>query len=130
MPMRPCLMHMLRSARAYPLESVSITGGERSGDMVYVKVPWTQPYRKASVDLGIQVTEGAEIASVTWSPANWSVDDPEATITPNGSTAKIAPNGRGIGARSMWVTVTVEDIYGNVLTDTVKVRFYNWNWQK
>ena len=57
-------------------------------------------------------------------------DDPEATITPNGSTAKIAPNGRGIGARSMWVTVTVEDIYGNVLTDTVKVRFYNWNWQK
>ena len=33
--------------------------------MVYVKVPWTQPYRKASVDLGIQVTEGAEIASVS-----------------------------------------------------------------
>lgn len=116
--------------KSVPLESVSITGGERSGDMVYVKVPWTQPYRKASVDLGIQVTEGAEIASVTWSPANWSVDDPEATITPNGSTARIAPNGRGIGARSMWVTVTVEDVYGNVLTDTVKVRFYNWNWQK
>lgn len=43
--------------KSVPLESVSITGGERSGDMVYVKVPWTQPYRKASVDLGIQVTE-------------------------------------------------------------------------
>lgn len=116
--------------KSVPLDSVAITGGERSGNVVYVKVPWTQPYRKASVDLGIQVTEGAEIASVTWAPANWSVDDPEATITANGDTAKVAPNGRGIGARSMWVTVTVEDVYGNVLTDTVKVRFYNWNWQK
>lgn len=116
--------------KSVPLESVAITGGERNGDVIYVKVPWTQPYRKASVDLGIQVTEGAEIASVTWAPANWSVDHPEANIEANGNTAKITPNGRGIGARSMWITVTVEDVYGNVQTDTVKVRFYNWNWQK
>ena len=116
--------------KSVPLESVAITGGERNGNVIYVKVPWTQPYRKASVDLGIQVTEGAEIASVTWAPANWSVDHPEANIEANGDTAKIAPNGRGIGARSMWITVTVEDVYGNVQTDTVKVRFYNWNWQK
>lgn len=116
--------------KSVPLESVAITGGERNGNVIYVKVPWTQPYRKASVDLGIQVTEGAEIASVTWAPANWSVDHPEANIEANGDTAKITPNGRGIGARSMWITVTVEDVYGNVQTDTVKVRFYNWNWQK
>ena len=116
--------------KSVPLESVAITGGERNGNVIYVKVPWTQPYRKASVDLGIQVTEGAEIASVTWAPANWSVDHPEANIEANGNTAKITPNGRGIGARSMWITVTVEDVYGNVQTDTVKVRFYNWNWQK
>ena len=116
--------------KSVPLESVAITGGERNGNVIYVKVPWTQPYRKASVDLGIQVTEGAEIASVTWAPANWSVDHPEANIEANGDTAKITPNGRGIGARSMWITVTVEDVYGNVQTDTVKVHFYNWNWQK
>ncbi len=116
--------------KSVPLESVAITGGERNGNVIYVKVPWTQPYRKASVDLGIQVTEGAEIASVTWAPANWSVDRPEANIEANGDTAKITPNGRGVGARSMWITVTVEDVYGNVQTDTVKVRFYNWNWQK
>lgn len=116
--------------KSVPLESVAITGGERNGNVIYVKVPWTQPYRKASVDLGIQVTEGAEIARVTWAPANWSVDRPEANIEANGDTAKITPNGRGIGARSMWITVTVEDVYGNVQTDTVKVRFYNWNWQK
>ncbi|MCI6401359.1 MAG: Ig-like domain-containing protein [Candidatus Fimivicinus sp.] len=116
--------------KSVPLESVAITGGERNGNVIYVKVPWTQPYRKASVDLGIQVTESAEIARVTWAPANWSVDRPEANIEANGDTAKITPNGRGIGARSMWITVTVEDVYGNVQTDTVKVRFYNWNWQK
>lgn len=116
--------------KSVPLESVAITGGERNGNVIYVKVPWTQPYRKASVDLGIQVTEGAEIARVTWAPANWSVDRPEANIEANGDTAKITPNGRGVGARSMWITVTVEDVYGNVQTDTVKVRFYNWNWQK
>lgn len=116
--------------KSVPLESVAITGGERNGNVIYVKVPWTQPYRKASVDLGIQVTEGAEIARVTWAPANWSVDRPEANIEANGDTAKITPNGRGIGARSMWITVTVEDVYGNVQTDTVKIRFYNWNWQK
>lgn len=116
--------------KSVPLESVAITGGERNGNVIYVKVPWTQPYRKASVDLGIQVTEGAEIARVTWAPANWSVDHPEANIEANGDTAKITPNGRGVGARSMWITVTVEDVYGNVQTDTVKVRFYNWNWQK
>lgn len=116
--------------KSVPLESVAITGGERNGNVIYVKVPWTQPYRKASVELGIQVTEGAEIARVTWAPANWSVDRPEANIEANGDTAKITPNGRGIGARSMWITVTVEDVYGNVQTDTVKVRFYNWNWQK
>lgn len=116
--------------KSVPLESVSITGGERNGSVIYVKVPWTQPYRKASVDLGIQVTAGAELASVTWAPANWSVDDPEADIAANGNTARVSPNGRGIGARSMWITVTAEDVYGNVQTDTVKVRFYNWNWQK
>ena len=38
--------------------------------------------------------------------------------------------GKGIGARSCWITVTVEDFYGNTVTSSpIKVRFYNWNWQ-
>lgn len=114
------------------LEGVSIVGGDsRDGDMIYKKVSWTKMYKKESATLRLEGLEGVDVASITWEPANWSVDDPEATITVNeDGSATITPNGRGIGARSMWVKVTVTDVNGNVATDIVKVRFYKWNWQK
>lgn len=115
-----------------PLKEVAIThdGAVIDGSVVYVKIPWNLSYKKASTELGIAYTEGAEIKSVKWELAKWSVDDPEGTVTGDGETAVVAPNGRGIGARSIWVTVTVEDIYGNIATDTVKVRFIKWDWQR
>lgn len=114
------------------LTSVAITNGgvDVEGDVLFVKVPWYTLYKKNSTELGIQVNSGAEVKSVKWSYANWSIDKPEATIeTPNAETTVIRPNGKGIGARSCWVTVTVEDVYGNVATDTIKVRFHKWDWQ-
>lgn len=114
--------------------SVDITtaadGKDVEGQVLYVKVPWTKTYKSQSVVIGIRTNAGADIQSVTWEYANWSVDKPEATITGNGgNTAVIRPNGKGIGARSCWVKVTVTDVNGNTATDTIKVRFYNWSWQ-
>lgn len=111
---------------------VTILGGDgREGDKIYHKTPWYQTYKSQKAVLYVDIPEGVDVASITWEAANWSVDEPEATITDNGDgTATIQPNGKGIGARSMWVKVTVTDVNGNVATDIVKVRFYNWNWQK
>ena len=114
------------------LTSVAITNGgvDVEGDVLFVKVPWYTLYKNNSTELGIQVNSGAEVKSVKWSYASWSIDKPEATIeTPNAETTVIRPNGKGVGARSCWVTVTVEDFYGNVATDTIKVRFHKWDWQ-
>lgn len=115
------------------LSSVSITSGGQvlDGQVLYVKVPWTKTYKSQSVVVGFQTNAGAEVKSISWSYANWSVDKPEANIeTPNAETTVIRPNGKGIGARSCWITVTVEDHYGNKVTSSpIKVRFYNWNWQ-
>lgn len=112
--------------------SIQILGGDgREGDKIYHKTPWYQTYKSQKAELYVDIPEGVDVASIKWEAANWSVDEPEATITDNGDgTATIQPNGKGIGARSMWVKVTVTDVNGNVATDIVKVRFYNWNWQK
>lgn len=100
------------------------------GQVAYAKVPWYKMYKTQSTVLGIKVNDGAEIASVKWEYANWSVDNPEANIVDNGDgTATITPNGRGIGARSCWVKVIVTDVNGNTVEDVVKVRFYKWSWQ-
>lgn len=115
------------------LSSVAITSGGQAvdGQVLYVKVPWYKTYKSQSVVVGFQTNAGAEVKSVSWSYANWSVDKPEANIeTPNAETTVIRPNGKGIGARSCWITVTVEDYYGNKVTSSpIKVRFYNWDWQ-
>lgn len=99
------------------------------GDVAYVKVPWYKTYKSQSTTLGYQAT--GDVASVKWELANWSVENPEADIIDNGDgTVTIKPNGKGIGARSCWVKVTVTDVNGNTVEDIVKVRFYNWSWQK
>lgn len=112
--------------------SIQILGGDgREGDKIYHKTPWYQTYKSQKAELYVDIPEGVDVETITWEAANWSIDEPEATITDNGDgTATIQPNGKGIGARSMWVKVTVTDVNGNTATDIVKVRFYNWNWQK
>lgn len=99
------------------------------GDVAYVKVPWYKTYKSQSTTLGYQVSGDA--VSVKWELAKWSVENPEADIIDNGDgTVTVKPNGKGIGARSCWVKVTVTDVNGNTVEDYVKVRFYNWDWQK
>lgn len=113
------------------IDGISIAGGDRrDDDVIYYKVSWMKTYKSQPVTLHLEGLEGVDVASIKWEAANWSVDDPEATITDNGDgTATITPNGKGIGARSMWVKVTVTDVNGNVATDIVKVRFHKWDWQ-
>lgn len=100
------------------------------GKTINVKVSPFKQYKQASTVLGVKPNDNVQIKSVRYELANWSAGNPEANITENGDgTATITPNGRGIGGRSVWVKVTVEDYYGNTVSQTVKVRFYKWNWQ-
>lgn len=109
---------------------IRIVGGdERVDDMIYHKTPWYQTYKSQTATLRLEGLE--EGWTVKWEAANWSVDEPEATFTVNDDgTVSVSPNGKGIGARSFWIKVTVTDAEGHTATDIVKVRFYNWNWQK
>lgn len=112
---------------------VTITSnGEDAGDVLYVKLPsiW-DAYKKHSVTLDYSLSNATDVQSVKWSYANWSVSKPEATIeSPNSARTVIRPNGKGIGARSVWITVTITDTKGRTCQDTVKVRFYKFDWQK
>lgn len=107
------------------------TSDTLEGNVIYHKVPWYKTWMSQTVDLALEYTEGAEIVSVQWQAANWSIDDPEAEIeNADNDSATIRPT-FGIGARSFWVQAVVTDVNGNVVTsDPVKVRFYNWDWQK
>lgn len=109
---------------------IRIAGGdERVDDMIYHKTPWYQTYKSQTATLYLEGLQ--EGWTVKWEAANWSVDEPEADFTVNeDGTVSVSPNGKGIGARSFWIKVTVTDANGNTATDIVKVRFYNWNWQK
>lgn len=109
------------------------SGGEAvEGDVLFAKLPSIfTSYQKHAVTLGYSLTPEVRVQSAEWSYANWSVENPEATIeSPEEAQTRIRPNGRGIGARSVWVTLTVTDVLGNRYSDTVKVRFYKFNWQK
>ena len=100
--------------------------------MLYAKLPSIfTSYQKHAVTIGFSLEPEVQVQSVQWSYANWSVENPEANIeSPDGMQTIIRPNGRGIGARSVWVTLTVTDVLGNQYSDTVKVRFYKFDWQK
>lgn len=115
---------------------VTITqNGAPVGEVVYQKVPWTKRWNTVPVTLGVQINSGAlsldDVKSVTWQYASWSVDKPEADIEANGMEATIRAKNSVVGAHSCWIQVTVEDAYGNTVTSNpVKVRFYNYDWQK
>ncbi|MFR9112500.1 MAG: leucine-rich repeat domain-containing protein [Acutalibacteraceae bacterium] len=111
---------------------LTIDGQALEGDVAYVKLSSILTmYKNHSATLGFTLDPSVEIQSVKWSYANWSVSNPEANIeSPNSAETVIRPNGRGIGARSTWVTLTVTDVDGNIYQKTVKVRFYKWDWQR
>ena len=120
------------------IESVTITqNGAPVGQIVYQKVPWTKKWNSTPATLGVSINEDAKVKTITWEYANWSADKQEATIEPiadgNGmnTSALIRAKNSVVGAHSAWIQVTVEDVYGNKVTsDPVKVRFYNYDWQK
>ena len=113
-----------------PISSASIVSdtAEREGDVIYVKIPWYALYKGQTVDLSVDINDGVDVQSVTWSYSNWSVDSPEGELTSNGENAQVEST--SITAGSTWITVTVEDAYGNEMSDTVKVRFIKYDWQK
>lgn len=119
--------------RSTKLENVAITsnGAPVEGEVLYVKVPWTKRWNAVPVEVGLQTNEGVELKSVKWSYANWSDKDQQATIeSPDAETTLIRAI-YGVGPRSCWIKVTVEDVYGNTATSApIKVRFYNYDWQK
>ena len=115
------------------LESVAIAqnGAAVNGEVLYVKVPWTKRWNDVPVQVGVQTNEGVEIKSVKWSYANWSAKDQQATIESPDSETTLIRAIYGVGPRSCWIQVTVEDVYGNTVTSKpIKVRFYNYDWQK
>lgn len=112
------------------ISSVSIVSDTavREGDVMYVQIPWYALYKNQTVDLSVEVNEGVDVQSVSWSYADWSVESPEAELTADGDKAQVKST--SITAGSTWITVTVEDAYGNEMSDTVKVRFIKYDWQK
>lgn len=112
--------------------TVNDGAGEIDSGVVFVKLPSVFTlYKNASVTLGYSLTSNVKIENVEWSYANWSQTNPEAYIEPSADgTAVIRPNSKGVGARSVWVNVSVTDELGNVYSDTVKVRFYKFDWQR
>lgn len=119
--------------RSAKLESVAIAqnGTAVNGEVLYVKVPWTKRWNDVPVQVGVQTNEGVEIKSVKWSYANWSAKDQQATIESPDSETTLIRAIYGVGPRSCWIQVTVEDVYGNTVTSKpIKVRFYNYDWQK
>lgn len=120
------------------VDSVVITqNGSPVGETVYQKVKWTKKWNSTPVTLGVQINDGElnqdNVRSITWQYADWSVNKPEADIeaAADGMSALIRAKNSVIGAHSCWIQVTVEDNYGNTVTSNpVKVRFYNYDWQK
>lgn len=102
---------------------------EKEGQVIYHTTPWYKTWTSQTVELTVQAD--GDIASVEWRLANWSVNEPEGNIeSTSGNNATIRPT-FGVGPRSIWVQAVVTDQYGNdTVTEPVKVRFINWDWQK
>lgn len=102
---------------------------EKEGQVIYHTTPWYKTWTSQTVELTVQAD--GDIASVEWRLANWSVDEPEGNIeSTSGNNATIRPTS-GVGPRSIWVQAVVTDQYGHdTVTEPVKVRFINWDWQK
>lgn len=115
-----------------PIPDITINGSVIDGDVAYVKLPSVgMLYKNHSATLGFKIDPSVEVQSIKWSYDNWSVSNPEANIeSPDSAETVIRPNGKGIGARSTWVKITVTDTDGNVYEKTIKVRFYKWDWQR
>lgn len=120
------------------ITSVSIiptsSGDELSGEVIYHKTPWTKTWTSQTVELKVQINGGQDVEykSIEWRAANWSIDEPEAKFdgATDGETAVIRPT-FGVGPRSFWVQAIVYDVDNNAHASApVKVRFYNWDWQK
>lgn len=115
------------------VDIVDENGNVVEGDVLYVKAEWWDAfYTNVDTTIGVKSDALADDVTITWEYANWSVDDPEANITASadGMTANVKPNGKGVGARSCWVKVTLTDANGNTAERIVKVRFYKFDWQK
>lgn len=120
------------------ITSVSIiptsAGDELSGEVIYHKTPWTKTWTSQTVELKVQINGGQDVEykSIEWRAANWSIDDPEAKFdgATDGETVTVRPT-FGVGPRSFWVQAVVYDMDGDAHASApVKVRFYNWDWQK
>lgn len=129
------LASALETMQTYtPLTSVTIvplnSSDWKEGELIYHKTPWYKTWTSQTVPVGYEINDGAAVKNVTWSYAKWSVDKPEAKIeNATNESATIRPT-FGVGPRSCWIQVTIEDYNGNVVTsDPIKVRFYNWDWQ-
>lgn len=107
---------------------------ELSGEVIYHKTPWYKTWTSQTVELTVKTDNDTAFASIKWVPANWSVDDPEAKIEGVDSqfdkTAVVRPT-FGIGPRSFWIKAIITDVEGTKTeTAPIKVRFYNFDWQK
>lgn len=129
----------LEYAEVPEITSVSVvptnSGDELSGEVIYHKTPWYKTWTSQTVGLTAVINGGdpdVEYTSIRWEAANWSVDEPEAVFegATDGLTATVRPT-FGVGPRSFWVRAVVTDIHGTEhFSAPVKVRFYNWDWQK
>lgn len=120
--------------------TVSLSGNDSAnsveGNVIYHMTPWYKTWTSQTVDLTVKTDNDAAIQSISWVPANWSVDTPEAKIENYEGDGKmdrsvtIRPT-FGIGPRSFWVKAVVTDKEGNTTESApVKVRFINYDWQK
>lgn len=129
----------LEYAEVPEITSVSVvptnSGDELSGEVIYHKTPWYKTWTSQTVGLSVVINGGdsdVQYKSIRWEAANWSVDEPEAVFegATDGKTATVRPT-FGVGPRSFWVRAVVTDIHGTEhFSAPVKVRFYNWDWQK
>lgn len=126
------IMVTVKAKEENQILNITLNGQLIDGNVAYVKLPSVgMLYKNHSATLGFKFDKAVDVKSVKWSYDSWSASKPEANIeSPDSVETVIRPNGKGVGARSTWVKLTVTDTDGNVYEKTVKVRFYKWDWQR